>query len=299
MQSEPQGMFLDFGQGVLSRRFGVHHAAAGAAPRALIVYVHPFAEEMNKARRMAALQSRALAAAGFAVLQTDLLGCGDSAGDFGDAGWSSWVDDVVHACEWLVQRHRVDDVQGPALPLWIWGLRAGCLLAAEAAARMSRCDGLLLWQPTTLGKQVLRQFLRLKTAGGVFNGQPARSIEHWQQQLSTGHAVDVASYRVSPALAAGLDASTLAAPAVPRRTLWFDIAADDEIALPLATDQTIARWQAAGCAVHLFRIEGPAFWQTAEIEEVPALIEATVSAMNALLAASPAFPTRVAPTVEA
>ena len=66
-----------------------------------MVYIHPFAEEMNKARRMAALQSRALAAAGFDVLQIDLLGCGDSSGDFGDATWNDWVNDVVHGCRWL------------------------------------------------------------------------------------------------------------------------------------------------------------------------------------------------------
>ena len=66
-----------------------------------MLYIHPFAEEMNKSRRMAALQSRALAQAGYAVLQIDLLGCGDSSGDFGDATWQSWVSDVVLGCQWL------------------------------------------------------------------------------------------------------------------------------------------------------------------------------------------------------
>jgi alpha/beta superfamily hydrolase len=40
---------------------------------------------MNKARRMAALQARALAALGYGVLLLDLHGCGDSSGDFGDS----------------------------------------------------------------------------------------------------------------------------------------------------------------------------------------------------------------------
>ena len=56
---------------------------------------------MNKARRMAALQSRALAAAGFAVLQIDLFGCGDSSGDFADASWAAWQQDVALAVQWL------------------------------------------------------------------------------------------------------------------------------------------------------------------------------------------------------
>jgi uncharacterized protein len=54
------------------QRFCLWHPAqglaAGQAPRGLILYIHPFAEEMNKARRMAALQSRAFAKEGFEVL---------------------------------------------------------------------------------------------------------------------------------------------------------------------------------------------------------------------------------------
>jgi hypothetical protein len=53
-------------------RFAVLHRPPGT-PRGLVVFVHPFAEEMNKARRMAALQARALAGHGWAVLMSDLL----------------------------------------------------------------------------------------------------------------------------------------------------------------------------------------------------------------------------------
>src|SRR6476646_41057 len=107
------------------QRLGILHRPATDRVRGAIVHVHAFAEEMNKARRMAALQARAFANAGYAVLQCDLLGCGDSSGDFGDATWDAWVDDVLLACRWLTERTRA--------PLWLWGLRAGCLLAGEAA----------------------------------------------------------------------------------------------------------------------------------------------------------------------
>ena len=85
-------------------RLCVYHAPTAGLPRAAVVYVHPLAEEMNKSRRMAALQSRALAAVGCAVLRIDLHGCGDSSGDFADASWEDWVDDVVAACGWLRER---------------------------------------------------------------------------------------------------------------------------------------------------------------------------------------------------
>jgi len=63
--------------------------------RGAVVYVHPFGEELNKSRRMAALQARAMASAGYSVLQIDLLGCGDSTGDFGDATWEAWLADCA------------------------------------------------------------------------------------------------------------------------------------------------------------------------------------------------------------
>jgi hypothetical protein len=52
--------FLDTPDG---QRFCLFHPP-GAPCRGAVVYVHPFAEEMNRSRRMAALQARALAAQG-------------------------------------------------------------------------------------------------------------------------------------------------------------------------------------------------------------------------------------------
>src|SRR4030095_74706 len=86
-------------------RFCIYHEpAAGAETGRGIVYVHPFGEEMNKARRMVAPQWRRLAAAGVCVRQIDLRGCGDSSGDFGEASWELWRRDVETAAGWLRQR---------------------------------------------------------------------------------------------------------------------------------------------------------------------------------------------------
>ena len=123
----PQAFFLPVDGG---QRFCVYYPAQGPRTLGQIVYAHPFAEEMNKSRRMVANQARDLSTAGFAVLQIDLLGCGDSSGDFGDASWDAWVDDVLLACGWL--REKAGDA-----PLWLWGLRAGCLLAVEAKRRIA------------------------------------------------------------------------------------------------------------------------------------------------------------------
>ena len=80
--------FLVGGQGTL---FAIYYPPAAGVPRRDgVLYVPPFAEEMNKSRRLVALQARRLAAAGFGVLVPDLYGTGDSAGDFAEARWSIW-----------------------------------------------------------------------------------------------------------------------------------------------------------------------------------------------------------------
>ncbi|MEN9478057.1 MAG: hypothetical protein RLZZ300_2198, partial [Pseudomonadota bacterium] len=109
-----------------------------------MLYIHPFAEEMNKSRRMAALQSRALAATGYDVLQVDLLGCGDSSGDFSDASWQAWREDVLAGYRSLRERSTA--------PLILWGLRAGCLLAAETATELPEAADFIFWQPVISGK---------------------------------------------------------------------------------------------------------------------------------------------------
>jgi exosortase A-associated hydrolase 2 len=80
------------------QRLCIFHHPAARPTRGGVVYVHPFAEEMHKARRMAALQARRLADEGFAVMQIDLHGCGDSSGDFSEARWDLWkreLDDTL------------------------------------------------------------------------------------------------------------------------------------------------------------------------------------------------------------
>ena len=84
--------FLPAGNG--ERLCVLYRPASARALRGAIAYVHPFAEEMNKARRTAALAAHAFAQAGYAVLQLDLFGCGDSDGELKDACWQTWKDDV-------------------------------------------------------------------------------------------------------------------------------------------------------------------------------------------------------------
>jgi exosortase A-associated hydrolase 2 len=248
------------------------------------MYVHPFAEEMNKSRRMAAVQARALAAAGYAVLQMDLTGCGDSSGDFGDASWGDWVSDVVLGCEWLSQRSGA--------PLWIWGLRAGCLLAVEAARQIDAPCNFLFWAPTVAGRTQWQQFMRLKLAGDMLEGASKGAMQELRQQLAAGSCIEIAGYTVAPALASGLENAALS-PGVSgtgdgsaSRVEWFEMTTRPDATLSPVTQKTAIGWSNAGYLVRMHLVQGPSFWQTAEIEDAPLLVDATLRAVGELVTAN-------------
>ena len=266
----PEAFFLQVAGG---HRFCIFHEPRGSAKGALL-YLHPFAEEMNKSRRMAALQARLLAENGYAVLQLDLHGCGDSAGDFGDATWESWLADVHAAHAWLRAR-----CPSPA-PLWLWGLRSGCLLAAQAAPRLGEAANFLFWQPVISGKQYLQQFLRLKVAGEMMGGESKGVMETLKAQLAAGQTVEIAGYALSAGMARGLESAQLSPATQPGRVCWLEVSARPEATLAPASVKHIEQWQAAGFAVESAVLPAPTFWQTTEIEEAPALLDATLAALR-------------------
>jgi len=268
MPAPAQPLFL--GQGDAAR-FGLYHAPASPC-RGALLYLHPWAEEMNKARRMAALQARALAADGWAVLQLDLHGCGDSAGDFGDASWESWRADVALGLDWLQATLGAQLPQAPGL----WGLRLGALLALDYAAQPAgrAPSQLLLWQPVLQGAGHLTQFLRLRVAarmlgeGGADTGTGAL-----RATLAAGTPLEIAGYTLSPDLAAAidqLDASRLA-PSCPVH--WLEVVGAEGRPLPPAAQRVLQAWQ--NCDGRAQTVAGPPFWATQEIAEAPALLDAT------------------------
>lgn len=277
------------------QRYCVFHPALGPAAKGAIVFVHPFAEEMNKSRRMAALQSRAMSDAGYAVLRIDLLGCGDSSGDFGDASWQAWIDDVLLGCRWISERVTA--------PLWIWGLRAGCLLAAQAARLLPAPPHLLLWAPVISGKQGLQQFLRLKAAADLASGNAKEVLEQMRTDLAQGRPVEIAGYMLPAGIADGLVHASLEPPAQAHRACrveWLELTTRDDGVLSPVAIRTLAAWNAVdGVEARGHMAQGPAFWQTSEIEDAPALVAATMAALTGASAAvsHPAVPA-AAPTAQ-
>lgn len=72
-------------------------------PIAWAIFAHCFT--CSKDSRAAVLISRTLAEIGFGVLRFDFTGLGGSGGDFSNTNFSSNVDDLVAAADWLRQNH--------------------------------------------------------------------------------------------------------------------------------------------------------------------------------------------------
>jgi exosortase A-associated hydrolase 2 len=269
----PEAFFLPADTAAGGQRYCLYQPAIGAC-RGALVYVPPFAEEMNKSRRMAALLALELARQGIATLRIDLHGCGDSSGDFADARWESWRDDVGLASAWLEQRsgHR------PAL----LGLRLGALLAMDYAANTSETEAprqLILWQPVLDGATFLTQFLRLRMAGAMMSatGAADNSTAALRTMLAAGQALEVAGYELAPELALAIDGLKLAPLGRAGCALhWFDVGQPERAPSP-ATDKALAALRERGVEVGVTRIDGPAFWGSQEIATCQPLLEATAA----------------------
>jgi exosortase A-associated hydrolase 2 len=249
-----------------------HRPAAGAVDRGDVIYLPPFAEEMNRSRRMAALQARALAAQGLGVLLLDPHGCGDSAGDFSAARWLLWQLDVMAAADWLGGKGRKR--------VALWGLRLGALLAASVAARHpSRFHRLLLWQPVASGETFLTQFLRIRVAADMAGGGEGETTRSLRRRLAAGETLEIAGYGLNPQLAmdiGGLKLEFLVRQAgLPVDWMELPTGTGTTTLLP-ETERVLDEWRRGEIAVSHRAVAGEPFWSAPETTVAPAWIAAGV-----------------------
>ncbi|SFF94840.1 hydrolase 1, exosortase A system-associated [Neptunomonas qingdaonensis] len=238
-----------------------------------VIHLPAFAEEMNKSRKIVRDQAVALADKGATVIVPDLFGTGDSEGDFGQADWDIWKQDVRFLIQWAVH-------QGARL-VTLWGLRAGALLALDlyqdSALSIHR---LLLWQPFHSGEQLMTQFLRLRMAAGILSGEP-QTVTQLRERLYGGETIEVAGYDVSPALVKQLDQINLKQFTFPSNANidWFEVVNKVDKPLLPVSRKLIEELLAQGLDVRATTIEGEPFWATQELVRAPLLIERTTNAI--------------------
>lgn len=245
--------------------FALYHRPADPLDcRGGVLYVHPFANEMNHTRRSVALLARALAARGWGVLQVDLYGCGDSDGDFRDASWERWVDDLATAFDWL--QERVGSRVG------LIGIRLGGLLALEYASRASsRIDRILLWHPVVSGQQMLTEFIRqgiLADAISARAGEPA-TTEALRHRIHSGEPVEILGYQIMPHLEQALAERQIAplGSAVDTSIRWVEVVSGSDDPGRPSAQTTVDAWHAAGREATLHVVAGRPFWSSRCIQD--------------------------------
>jgi exosortase A-associated hydrolase 2 len=263
------------------RMFGVHHRPRNvAAVRGHVLCVPAFNEEMNRCRSMVTLQAKQFAAYGFGTLVIDLHGTGDSDGQFRDARWTGWRDDINLALDWL--SGQSGGVKA------ILGTRLGAVLAAQAYAEYGdpQC-ALLLWQPVLDGKIHLTQFLRIRMAAQLDRPDlPKETTTAMRQQLTAGEIVEVAGYEIHPELAQALDHARLGEQRLfeGANVLWLENASADKPELSPLSVSALGGWRAAGVRVDGQTFTGPAFWQAHERVLASSLIEKTTAWLDTAVA---------------
>ncbi|HET6756665.1 MAG TPA: hydrolase 2, exosortase A system-associated [Burkholderiales bacterium] len=260
MNNGHSGFFLYGGRG---RIFCLHHSPA---EKSQLIIVAPFAEEMNKSRRMFTLLARELRPRGYGVLVPDLYGTGDSEGDFADSRWEIWQQDLA-----LAARHL--RAQG-ARTISLLGLRLGALLALECAC--SECvpaKRVVLWQPVVSGNVFMTQFLRLRIAANMA-AATEETTQSLRQRLAQGEALEVAGYRLAPELASAIDAASMQSISLPDSLMlhWMEIGS----AHSPAGRRIMDGWRKSATVTESL-VAGPPFWSTSEITLAPELIEKTVA----------------------
>jgi exosortase A-associated hydrolase 2 len=241
-----------------------------------VLVVPPFAEEMNKCRRMVTEVALQLSAMGYIVLVPDLYGTGDSGGEFVDGRWRCWQDDLARVCTWSSEQ---------ASPVTaVLAIRLGGALAVSAAAggQLPAVTKTVFWQPVFDGSRYLDQFLRLRTAAALMTDGRGENVAKLRSRLAGGEVLEVGGYEISGALVADLDTLANAEPLT--ETLgsfhWMEVTRSRDSPIPARSLQRIERWRSAGRSVTVSTFVGEPFWASTEIVRIPDLIQATVDSFT-------------------
>ena len=241
-----------------------------------VYFVPPFAEEMNKSRRMVALQSRLFAAHGARVIVHDPFGTGDSYGEFADARLQTWRNDIL--------AHLEDIRSQNSAPIWIWGMRMGALIALDAIRRSNvLISGVVLWNPCPNGLQYMNQFLRLRLMSTLVSKNADReTLADLRDIVASGKSIEVAGYQLSAELIAAIDQLELDKLLHSHTPVihWMEVSNTVEGSLSPAIRKSIESASKVGSTILVNRVAGPAFWSTPEVSHAPDLLEATMNVVD-------------------
>ncbi len=251
-----------------------HPPKENADIKRTILFIPPFAEELNKSRHMINRQARQFAQAGYGVLILDFYGTGDSEGCFNEATINIWQEDILNAISWLSKF-------SPTPPIF-WAMRSGALITLSLLQKKpDLTDHIILWSPVNQGEKFITQFLRIKLGEAVIqktSGQKVTMAGLWKR-LKSGDNVEVGGYGLSSDLAQGVSKLSLEN-IIPPKTLsvgWLETSLHSPASLSPASQKTITAWQGHNIPVKAIAVNDISFWTLQEPEWANDYLKQTLS----------------------
>ncbi len=147
--------------------YGVYHPPTINKMRDEAVLIcSPFGQEYMRSHRSLKQLAVGLSKLGYHVLRFDYRGQGDSAGDLEGVTPQQWQEDILSACQELLDVSMAKKIS-------IVGLRLGALLAASLPEKPKSLRRMVVWDPVVGGQEYLNE---IKPGAKQVNGDNSLSI---------------------------------------------------------------------------------------------------------------------------
>jgi exosortase A-associated hydrolase 2 len=252
------------------QRFFTLQFVSSSSPKAHIVFVPPFGEEMNRCRSLVATQARSFASAGYSCTLVDFFGTGDSEGQLRDASLPMWQSNISTVFE-SVQR----DCPAPVI---LWGLRLGGLLALHFSM-LPGCQprDIILWQPVSSASLYITQVLRQRVASLMVRDLPPETTKEIRQRLADGEDVEVSGYTLSGALVGQIESIdvSLMSGLCAGTIYWLEHVTESGKEIGLASRKVVDQLSQQGNRIDVRTFCDPPIWQIHERDFAPQLLATT------------------------
>ncbi len=157
-----------------------------------VIFVPPFAEEMNRSKRMYVLCARLLADAGIHSICFDFAGTGDSSGEWGEYDYAAWKSNLVDV-------YRL--AQKVSSNISLVCLRDSALISLDlikqSDIQINKC---ILWDPVDNGEALARQLIRMKIAASMAGDLKKITTKDVLEEIEQSGFLEVGGYHVTSQL---------------------------------------------------------------------------------------------------
>lgn len=163
-----------------------------ASKAEVVILVPPFAEEMNRSKRMYVLCARMLAQSGYHAICFDFSGTGDSSGEWGQFSYSDWLSDLTE----VVSHARRDSCRVNFISLRF----AALVLADTIKAGDIDAEKCVFWDPVESGEILMRQLVRMKIAAAMADDSKKISTQEVTDAIARDGYFESGGYHITQSM---------------------------------------------------------------------------------------------------